>query len=151
MLFLPQQSYLAPGSLRDVLAYPAAAATFSDGYFVHALERTNLGHLIPSLDRVERWDKRLTADEQQHLAFARLLVHRPQWVIGDEAICHLNEEDRKIMYSLFERELSKAAVVSITSNDAQHTFYSRVLHLVARTAGKNVRAAQGVKTHDIVT
>jgi putative ATP-binding cassette transporter len=151
MLFLPQQSYLAPGSLRDVIAYPAAAATVSDADFAHALERTNLGHLIPSLDRVERWDKRLTADEHQHLAFARLLVHRPQWVIGDEAICHLNEEDRKIMYSLFEGELAKAAVVSITSNDAQHTFYSRVLHLVARTADKNVRASREAKTKDIVT
>lgn len=133
-MFLPQRSYVAPGSLRDVLAYPAARSNFSDADLVYALERTALGHLIPSLDRVGRWDKELTADEQQHLSFARLLVHKPQWVISDEAICHLNEEDRKIMYSLFEHELSKAAVVSITSNDAQHTFYSRILHLVARPA-----------------
>ena len=133
-MFLPQRSYIAPGSLRDVLAYPAARSNFSDADLVHALERTALGHLIPSLDRVGRWDKELTADEQQHLSFARLLVHKPQWVISDEAICHLNEEDRKIMYSLFEGELSNAAVVSITSNDAQHTFYSRILHLVARPA-----------------
>jgi putative ATP-binding cassette transporter len=135
-MFLPQRTYLAPGSLRDVLAYPGAATDFPETDLVHALERTALGHLIPSLDRVTRWDRELTADEQQHLSFARLLVHKPQWIVSDEAICHLNEEDRKIMYSLFERELSKAAVVSITSNDAQHAFYSRTLHLIARPAQK---------------
>jgi hypothetical protein len=108
--FLPQRFHTAPGSLRD------------------------LGHSIPSLEHKVRWDKELTADELLHLHFARLLVHKPQWVVSDEAICHLNEDDRKIMFSLFENELSKAAVISITSIDAQHTFYSRILHLIARPA-----------------
>ena len=127
--FLPQKAYLPSGSLRDVLAYPAEASQFVEADFVRALERTGLNHLIPMLDRDMRWDRELTADEQQHLSFARLLVHRPRWVISDEALCHLNEDDSKLMFSLFEGELSKSSVVSITSNDAQHRFYSRVLHL----------------------
>jgi putative ATP-binding cassette transporter len=131
-MFLPQRFHTALGSLREALAYPAAPGNFSEADLARALTRTNLGHLIPSLERKARWDKELTADELLHLHFARLLVHKPQWVVSDEAICHLNEDDRKIMFSLFENELSKAAVVSITSIDAQHTFYSRILHLIAR-------------------
>jgi hypothetical protein len=132
--FLPQRFHTAPGSLREALAYPAAPGNFSEADLARALTRTNLGHLIPSLEHKVRWDKELTADELLHLHFARLLVHKPQWVVSDEAICHLNEDDRKIMFSLFENELSKAAVISITSIDAQHTFYSRILHLIARPA-----------------
>ena len=59
-------------------------------------------------------------------------------MIDDDAICHLTEADRNIMFSLFENELAQAAVVSITSMDAQHTFYSRVLHLVTRPGRSGV-------------
>lgn len=131
-MFLPQRSYVAPGSLREVLTYPVAASNFSEDSLVSALERTNLKHLIPSLDRIARWDKELMVDELQRLSFAQLLIHKPRWIISDEAICHLSEDSREIMFSLFERELSKAGVVSITSNDAQHSFYPRILRLIAR-------------------
>lgn len=132
MMFLPQRPYIATGSLRNVLTYPSASANFSKTDLIRALERTNLSYLIPSLDRVARWDKDLTNHEQQHLYFARLLIHKPRWIISDEVICHLNEDDRKIMSSLLEQELANAAVISITSNDAQRIFYSRAFHLISR-------------------
>lgn len=131
-IFLPQRPYVPNGSLREVLSYPCEPSTFEETTFSRALERTDLLHLIPSLDRVARWDKELTVDEQLHLAFARLLVHRPVWVVSDEALCHLNDDDRKMLFSIFGSELSKTAVVSISSNDAQYGFYSRILHLTAR-------------------
>jgi hypothetical protein len=40
------------------------------------------------------------------------------------------------LHSLFENELSQTAVVSITSIGARNSFYSRALHLVARSARK---------------
>ncbi len=131
-IFLPQRLYVPNGSLREVLSYPCEPSTFEETTFSRALERTDLRHLISSLDRVARWDKELTVDEQQHLAFARLLLHRPAWVVSDEALCHLNDDDRKMLFSIFGSELSKTAVVSISSNDAQYGFYSRILHLTTR-------------------
>ena len=133
-MFLPQRPYIASGSLSEVLTYPAAPGTFSAAELTHALTRTELTHLIPSLDRKARWDKELTDEEQGHMVFARLLLHKPQWVISDEEICHLNETDRKIVHSIFQNELAQSAVVSIASIDAQHTFYARTLHLIARAA-----------------
>ena len=56
-----------------------------------ALERVDLGHLVPSLDRTERWDHQLSLDEQQRLAFARLLLQRPRWVVLDDAVGALDE------------------------------------------------------------
>ncbi|WP_168879369.1 ABC transporter ATP-binding protein/permease [Rhizobium sp. P28RR-XV] len=128
-IFLPQRPYVPNGSLGEVLAYPFDPSAFAEKDFACALERTDLHHLVPLLDRVTRWDRELTVDEQQHLAFARILVHRPQWVVSDEALCHLNDDDRRMLFSIFGNELSKTAVVSISSNDAQYGFYSRILHL----------------------
>ncbi|MDK4718857.1 ABC transporter ATP-binding protein/permease [Rhizobium sp. CNPSo 3968] len=143
IIFLPQRLYLPDGSLRDVLAYPYEASVFEQEAFGRALARTNLTHLISSLDRLARWDKELTVDEQQHLAFARLLVHKPEWVVSDEALCHLNDDDRKMLFSLFDEELSKTAVLSISSNEAQYGFYSRILYLTAHPRLKVVPASLG--------
>ena len=42
-------------------------------------------HLSPEkLDRAERWDRLMSMGEQQRLAFARLLLHRPKWIFLDE-------------------------------------------------------------------
>ncbi len=133
-MFLPQRAYITSGSLREALTYPSTPEAFSDADLTQALTRADLARLIPSLDREARWDRELRTDEQLQFSFARLLVHKPLWVIDDDAICHLSETDRKIMFSIFENELSHTAVVSITSMDAQHSFYSRVLHLIARPA-----------------
>jgi putative ATP-binding cassette transporter len=132
--FLPQRSYVAMGSLRHVLTYPVDPGKFSQEDLIRALRRTNLGHLVSSLDRAERWDKILTANERFYLSLAQLLVHRPQWVISDEALSHLTEEDREMAFSIFEKDLPDTALISITSSDAWHPFYSRVCHLISRPA-----------------
>jgi putative ATP-binding cassette transporter len=128
-IFLPQKSFIPNGSLRNALSYPKDSSSFAEADFIRALERTNLKHLVPLLDHNIRWEKELSADEQQHLSFARLLVHRPLWVISDEALCHLNVDDRTMLFSLFEHELVNTSVVSVSSNEAQHSFYSRTLRL----------------------
>ncbi|MBR1279800.1 hypothetical protein [Bradyrhizobium sp. AUGA SZCCT0283] len=48
-----------------------------------ALKRYDLGSLIPKLDQVELWDKELSLGEQERLAFARLLLHKPGWIFLD--------------------------------------------------------------------
>jgi putative ATP-binding cassette transporter len=136
IMFLPQRSYVAIGSLRHVLAYPVDPGRFRQDDLACALRRTNLGHLVSSLDRTARWDKLLTANERFYLSFAQLLVHRPQWVISDEALGHLSEDDLKLAFSLFEKELSTTTLISITSNDTPHAFYSRVCHLISRPIAK---------------
>ena len=142
MTFLLGQSYVAAGSLRDVLAYPGDPETFREVDLIHALERTNLGHLVPALDRVTRWDKMLNFDERLYLSLAQLILRKPQWIIADESIARLDEPGRNMVLSLFENELSHATLLSITSQDTHCEFYSRTFYLVTRKApqaqGQNV-------------
>jgi vitamin B12/bleomycin/antimicrobial peptide transport system ATP-binding/permease protein len=128
--FIPRRPYIPPGSLRAALAYPMAETSYKDEEFIAALESCGLGQLSSSLDRESRWDRELGDDDQQCLVFARLPLHKPNWVVIDQALDALDDEARKRVLALFENTLADAAVVDIgRRNDRGHLF-RRVVHLV---------------------
>jgi putative ATP-binding cassette transporter len=127
-MFMPQRPYLPLGSLHAAVSYPAEPERFESAEVSTALERVGLDYLVPSLEREQRWDRDLSLDEQQRLAFARLLLHQPRWVMLDDAMAALEEDHRQLMLSIFEDELADAAVISIGRSPAHNGFYSRVLH-----------------------
>jgi putative ATP-binding cassette transporter len=126
MMFMPQRPYLPLGSLHAAVSYPADPGRFDGAAVGRALERVGLDHLVPLLDREQRWDKDLSLDEQQRLAFARLLLHQPRWVLLEDATGALEEEHRRLVMSIFEHELAGAAVISV-SRSTDKSFYTRVL------------------------
>jgi vitamin B12/bleomycin/antimicrobial peptide transport system ATP-binding/permease protein len=128
MMFMPQRPYLPLGSLHAAVSYPAEPERFESAEVGAALERVGLDYLVPSLEREQRWDKDLSLDEQQRLAFARLLLHQPRWVLLDDAMGALEEDHRRLILSIFEDELAEAAVISIGRSPAHNGFYSRILH-----------------------
>jgi vitamin B12/bleomycin/antimicrobial peptide transport system ATP-binding/permease protein len=128
MMLLPPRPYLPLGTLRAGASYPAAPGRFDQAAVAAALERVGLGHLLAALDQEGRWDKDLALEDQQRLAFARLLLHRPRWVLLDDALGALEEEQRDLMLALFEHELAEAAVVCVGRSPARHGFYDRTLH-----------------------
>ena len=56
------------------------------------LGRVGLRQLTGRLDEVESWEQVLTVSEQQRLGFARLLLHRPDWIFIEEATDSLDSE-----------------------------------------------------------
>ncbi|NIX77538.1 ABC transporter ATP-binding protein/permease [Microvirga terricola] len=136
IMFMPQRPYLPRGSLCSVLAYPALAKDFEASACIAALDRVGLGHLKPDLDKEARWDIALTLEEQQRLAFARLLLQRPSWVFFDEAISALDEDRRRLILSIFEHELAGSTVISTSARPSTDRFYTRVLNLVRGREGR---------------
>ena len=136
VMFMPKRPYLPDGALRDILAYPASAERFTEEQFCAALTRMELSHLSLGLDRVARWDKELTDPEQQGLAFARLLLHKPRWVVVDEAIGSLAPETRKAFFDMFEHELAATTLVYISGPQAEDKFYTRILRLTKNPQGE---------------
>ena len=129
MMFLPQRPYLPLGTLRAAISYPASPETFDDAQVRAALERCGLGEFVEMLDRRERWDRSLSLGQQQRVAFARVLLHRPKWVFMDEATSALDEENQTSMLGLFEKELKGASVLSIGHRPGLEEFHSRTLHI----------------------
>src|SRR3546814_9720205 len=88
--------YLPLGTLRGAVAYPSPPENFADDRIGAALRRVGLARLIPMLDRAERWDRALSAGEQQRLAFARLLLHRPKWIFMDDPAAGLDRKSTRL-------------------------------------------------------
>lgn len=129
MMFLPQRPYLPLGTLRAAISYPASPETFDDAQLRTALERCGLGEFVEMLDRQERWDRSLSLGQQQRVAFARVLLHRPRWVFMDEATSALDEENQASMLALFDNELKGATVMSIGHRPGLEKFHTRTLHI----------------------
>ncbi|MGE3831313.1 MAG: ABC transporter ATP-binding protein/permease, partial [Parvibaculaceae bacterium] len=130
MMFVPPRPYLAVGLLRDAIVYPSDASRFDDMVIRTALIRAGLGNLIDRLGEKERWDKTLSAGEQQRLMLVRLLIHRPRWIFLEDAMASMDAEDCRLMLSIFEGELSSSAVIGIGSAPALDGFYHRSLRLL---------------------
>lgn len=129
--------YIPHGTLREVLAYPSKVDRFpNDADFVYALRRMGLGRLVPIIDSVAlRWDRELRHDEQLALAFARILLHAPPWVVIDDTFGSLDGETLERVIDIFANELGHTSVIHIGSSEAHDPLFSRVVHLVPSANG----------------
>ncbi len=139
MAFLPQRPYLPLGTLRNAVTYPGSPDHFSDVRVRQALERCDLGNLVAKLDLVERWDRELSLGEQERLAFARLLLHKPAWVFLDEATAALDEDSQRHIMGLFDDELKSTTVLSIGHRPDLAIYHRRTLQLVHGRDGARLK------------
>ncbi|WP_342640305.1 ABC transporter ATP-binding protein/permease [Rhodoligotrophos ferricapiens] len=130
VMFVPRRPYIPPGTLRSALAYPAPQVAFTDEELHAAIIRTHLNRFADDLDRTSRWDKELSDDEQQCLAFARIHLRRPRWVVIDEAIDNLDDARRRSIFAYLAEDLPDTAVIYIGRGSAADHYFMRVLHLV---------------------
>ncbi|MFZ9281696.1 MAG: ABC transporter ATP-binding protein/permease [Prochlorococcaceae cyanobacterium] len=130
LLFIPQKPYMLLGSLREQLCYPQKPERFSDEQLRHVLEQVRLGELMrryPDLDVKQDWPRLLSLGEQQRLAFARLLLNAPCFVVLDEATSALDVATESHLYGLLaERDL---AFVSVGHRPTLTSFHQTVLEL----------------------
>ena len=130
LLFIPQKPYMILGSLREQLCYPMPSDRFSDEQLRHVLEQVRLGELVqryPDLEIKQDWPRLLSLGEQQRLAFARLLLNSPRFVVLDEATSALDVATERHLYGLLaEREM---AFVSVGHRPTLTAFHDTVLEL----------------------
>ena len=135
MMFMPQRPYLPLGTLKETLCYPAGPDAYTDEQCAAALERVGLVRLPERLGEEERWDRVLSLGEQQRLAFARLLLHRPAWIFMDEATAALDERNQDAMMQMVLDELPDSALVSIGHRPGLEAFHTRTLKLQKADGG----------------
>jgi putative ATP-binding cassette transporter len=135
IMFMPHRPYIPLGTLREALSYPSAPTRFSDEAIRAVIARISLDRLAAMLDVVGRWDQELTLDEQQRIAYARAILHKPAWIIQDEALSELDDQNRKLAESIFETDLVETALISVGKKSDHGNFYDRVLHLESKSPG----------------
>jgi putative ATP-binding cassette transporter len=95
-----------------------------------------LNRLSTSLDRIARWDRELTDEEQQCLIFTRLSLHKPRWVVIDEALDALDDDARQRVIGLFQDGLRDTAIVNIGRPGAKNYLFTRILHVMKNPHGR---------------
>lgn len=131
VLYFPRGTpYLPQGSLREVLAYPLKPEGFGADACAHALRRLGLERLVPLLEVPRRWDRELSEDEQLALAFARLLLQTPAWLLIDDVFGSLDGDTLERVIDVFGQELARTGVLHIGGAQARDPLFARVAHLV---------------------
>jgi putative ATP-binding cassette transporter len=135
MFMLPQKPYIPSGTLRRAVAYPGAAEDWTIAQIGDVLDKVGLAHLKEKIGEEAPWDQTLSGGEKQRLAFARLLLHRPDIIVLDEATSALDARGQGRMMELLNEELKNATIISVAHRAELEEFHSRKITLERRKGG----------------
>ena len=132
MLFLPQHAYMVVGSLRVQLNYPNLNRSVTDEELREVLDLVNLSGLVErcgGFDADFDFEKLLSAGERQRVAFARVFLKKPRYVLLDEATSALDRENESAVYE--KLIATSTTLVSVSHHSALLKYHSQVLELKA--------------------
>jgi putative ATP-binding cassette transporter len=135
-MFIPQRPYFPHGSLRDALAYPEPATSYTDAMLQSALTQALLPQLTHRLDDEDAWGQILSGGEQQRLAIARVMLKKPQWIFADEATSALDVDAENIIYKrlITAVNIAKGAIILIAHRPGVAIFHNKVWQFERSTA-----------------
>lgn len=128
-LFLPQRPYLPLGTLRKAVYYPLPVSQGEDELLRDVLTKVDMKDFIDRLDEDDDWSHTLSLGEQQRIAFARVLMFKPEWLFLDEATSALDEKHEKELYELLHRELPNMSIISVGHRSTLFAAHKKELHL----------------------
>jgi putative ATP-binding cassette transporter len=135
LFMLPQKPYIPTGTLRRAVSYPRPADSWAPDEIDSALEKVGLGHLREKIEEDLPWDHTLSGGEKQRLAFARLLLHKPNIIVLDEATSALDEKTQDMIMGMLIEELPEATVLSVAHRVELEAFHTRKITLEKREGG----------------
>jgi len=135
LFLLPQRPYVPTGTLRRAVAYPGAAEDWDLETISKALDRVGLGHLIDRIEEDQPWDQTLSGGEKQRLTIARVLLHRPDIIVLDEATAALDPKSQDDLMKMLSEEMEGLTILSVGHRPELEQFHSRKLTLERKSGG----------------
>lgn len=125
IMFVPQRTYLPDGSLLEALAYPRAPSEFATADMAAAVQRAGLTRYGHRLGETAQWASLLSPGEQQRVHFARVLLHRPGWVLFDESSSALDEAGERELYLTVREHCPATTVLSVGHRSSLKPLHDR--------------------------
>lgn len=129
IMFVPQRSYLPSGTFKAAMCYPLLPTQFTDAACRRVLDICGLGSRITSLRTRDNWQQLLSGGEQQRVAFARVLLQRPDFVFLDEATSALDPATEARLYEALLGELPHSAIISVAHRTAVAQYHHDIIEL----------------------
>jgi len=139
IFFMPPRPYLPIESLLAAVSYPSSPDAFGADAVEQALRLVGLEELTGHLAESAAWESSLSREQQQRLGVARLLLHRPRWVLLREALDSLAVEDAKQMMAMICAALPEAAIVTVTRQSAIESFHQRKISIECPTCAMELK------------
>jgi len=131
--FMPQRPFVPEATLREALCYPQPVTAFSDGCIHYALECAGLAWLAPRLDAHENWEQVLPLRAQQRLAFARVIMQRPAWLLMEEATDAFDPRGEQLMLEMLRHELPDTGMLTISFHPGLEGLHERKVVINRKT------------------
>ena len=147
---MPQKPYTILGDLRSQIIYPLTDANIPDHELHQVLDQVNLPDLAErfgGLDAEKDWSDVLSLGEQQRLAFARILINKPQYIILDEATSALDVENEATLYNHLQQ--LETTFVSVGHRPTLIQYHQKLLKLIDHNSWKIEDAKDAAKISEI--
>jgi putative ATP-binding cassette transporter len=129
VMYLPQKPYMPMGTLAQAIAFPNDnVAEFAD-QLKKVLKDSNLGDFISRLQETAPWSEQLSFGEQQRIAFARVLLQKPDWVFLDESTSMLDLANEKHLYALLKSQLPHCSIISVGHRPSLDEFHDQIIDI----------------------
>lgn len=134
IFYVPQRPYLAMGTLRENVTYPMTwreavdKKGATDEHIIELLKRVYLSDVANrkgGLDAVQDWAEVLSGGQKQRLGFSRLLFHRPDYAILDEASSAVSIDVEQLLYKAVKD--SGTTLISVSHRPSLWSFHDKVL------------------------
>ncbi|SDW84585.1 ABC transporter ATP-binding protein/permease [Thiocapsa roseopersicina] len=128
LMFLPERPYLPPGTLRQLVTPSDSNGSFTDERILATLRALKLEPALVragGLDTERNWNELLSLGEQQLLAFARVILAEPAFVMLDHPTRALSEcQIDELLAMLRERGMT---YITLGDEDDDPAAYDEVL------------------------
>lgn len=129
IMYLPQKPYMPIGTLAEAILFPDKEHPELEAKLPTILRNCHLENFIPRLYETASWSEQLSPGEQQRIAFARVLLHRPDWVFLDESTSMLDLANESYLYEMLARELPDCSLISVGHRPSLDQYHSHVINM----------------------
>jgi putative ATP-binding cassette transporter len=128
-MFLPQKPYMPMGTLAEAILFPDKQNSELANQLEDVMLKCHLESFIPRLNETAHWNEQLSPGEQQRIAFARVLLHKPNWVFLDESTSMLDTSNETHLYRMLRTQLPECTVISVGHHQGIDEFHEHIFQL----------------------
>lgn len=129
VMFLPQRPYMPIGTLAEAMLFPDHVQPEHKEKLEQVLKDCRLEGLIPRLYEVAPWTEQLSPGEQQRIAFARVFLHKPDWVFMDESTSMVDLGTEAFLYQQMKTLLPNCSIVSVGHRSSLNDHHTHVIDM----------------------
>jgi putative ATP-binding cassette transporter len=127
VMYVPQRPYMPIGTLAEAIVFPDKRDPELEKQLKQVLHDCHLDMFIPRLNETATWSEQLSPGEQQRIQFARVLLHKPDWVFLDESTSMLDLNNEAHLYKLLHEKLPNCSIVSVGHHPSVDVFHEHVI------------------------